>query len=50
MKPVAVKKESIKISRNAVNEFLMMDRVPVYLEINALGLPYPARILIRPDY
>lgn len=27
----------------------MMDRVPVFLEINATGMPHPARITIRPD-
>jgi hypothetical protein len=27
----------------------MMDRVPMYLEINAFGMPYPAKIMLRAD-
>lgn len=27
----------------------MMDRVPIYLEINASGMPYPAKIMLRAD-
>lgn len=27
----------------------MMDRVPVFLEINASGMPYPAKIMLRAD-
>ena len=27
----------------------MMDRVPVYLEVNASGMPYPAKIMLRAD-
>lgn len=28
----------------------MMDRVPVYLEIEAAGLPFPCKIVCKPNY
>ena len=49
MKLVAVQQESIVISRNQNSEFLMMDRVPVYLEVDALGLPHPCKIVCKPN-
>ena len=49
MKLVAVQQESIVISRNQTCEFLMMDRVPVYLEVEAMGLPYPCKIVCKPS-
>lgn len=28
----------------------MMDRVPVYLEIDASNMPFPCKIIMRPNY
>ena len=49
IKLVAVQQESISISRNSMSQFLMLDRVPVFLEIDAKMLPYPAKIILRPN-
>lgn len=38
------------IQKQAVQEFELLDRVPVYLEIPCTGMPYPARFTIRPDF
>ena len=49
MKLVAVQQESLQINKGSPQPFLMMDRVPVYLEVNATGMPHPAKITIRAD-
>ena len=49
MKLVAVQQDSIAISKGTMSHFQMMDRVPVFLEVNAQGMPHPAKITIRPD-
>jgi len=28
----------------------MLDRVPVYLEIDGQNMPYPCKILLRPNF
>jgi len=28
----------------------MIDRVPIYLEIDAATMPYPCKILLRPNF
>jgi len=50
MKLVSAQQESITISKNLPQYFTMMDRVPVYLEIDAANLPFPCKILMRPNY
>lgn len=49
MKLVAVQQESQQIAKGLPQAFLMMDRVPVYLEVAATGMPHPAKITIRAD-
>ena len=49
MKLVAVQQESIIIAKGSVQTFLMMDRVPVYLEIPATNMPHPGKLTIRAD-
>ena len=50
MKLVAVQQESISIAKNLPQGFVMMDRVPAYLELEAAGMPYPCKIVLRPNY
>ena len=49
MKLVAVQQESISIAKNLPQGFVMMDRVPVYLEIEAATMPYPCKIVLKPN-
>ena len=49
MKLVAVQQDSIPIPKAIPQGFVMMDRVPVYLEIDAAGMPFPCRIIMRPE-
>jgi hypothetical protein len=48
MKLIAVQQESVVISRGLPQSFVMMDRVPVFLEIDAANMPYPCKIVMRP--
>lgn len=49
MKLVAVQQQSIGIPKNNPSGFMIMDRVPVYLEIDAANMPHPCKIVIRPQ-
>ena len=48
MKLVAVQQESVSIPKGLPQGFVMMDRVPTYLEIEAAGMPFPCKIVLRP--
>jgi len=48
MKLVAVQQDSVSIPKGLPQGFVMMDRVPTYLEIEAAGMPFPCKIVLRP--
>lgn len=50
MQLVAVQQESIPIQKNIPQHFVMMDRVPVFLEIDGANMPFPCKIIMRPNY
>lgn len=50
MKLMAVQQESIAIPKLVATSFILIDRVPVFLEIDAAQMPFPCKILLRPHY
>lgn len=50
MKLVEVQQKSILIQKNLPQHFVVMDRIPIYLEIDAALMPFPCKVLIRPNY
>jgi hypothetical protein len=50
MKLMAVQQESISIPKLVPSQFLLIDRVPTFLEIDAAQMPFPCKILMRPNY
>jgi hypothetical protein len=49
MKLMAVQQESLVLSRSSPTPFLIMDRVPVFLEVEAAQMPFPLKVFIRPN-
>lgn len=48
LKLVAVQQESIAVSKNTLSQFTVMDRVPVYLELESKNMPAPCQIRLFP--
>jgi hypothetical protein len=50
MKLVSVNAETLTISKNIAQTFKMLDRVPLFLEIDAANMPFPCKIFLRPNF
>ena len=48
LKLVAVQQESIAVSKNTISQLTVMDRVPVYLELESKNMPTPCQIRLFP--
>ena len=49
MKLVEVQQKSILIQKNMPQHFVVMDRIPIYLELDAAYMPFPCKISMRPN-
>lgn len=50
MKLNSNKVETVVIPKNTLLDIVIMDRLPVFLEIDSQTMPFPCKIILKPNY